>query len=60
MKQNRLFYPAQYKDGQVASVLQLITDLTSIKETQRAIQKVAEQASEISSRVAAASEELSA
>jgi methyl-accepting chemotaxis protein len=46
--------------GKLASVLQLITDLTAIKQTQRTILNVAEQASSISSRVAAASEELSA
>ncbi len=46
--------------GKLAAVLQLITDLTAIKETQRTIQRVAEQAASISNRVAAASEELSA
>ena len=40
-------------------VLQLITDLTTIKETQRMILEVANQAGDISNRVAAASEELS-
>ena len=52
--------PIQNSKGQLASVLQLITDLTATKETQRKILRVAEQASEISNRVAAASEELSA
>jgi methyl-accepting chemotaxis protein len=47
-------------EGKLNAVLQIITDLTSVKETQRTIQKVAEQASTIANRVAAASEELSA
>ena len=46
--------------GNLASLLQLMTDLTSVKETQRTITSVATQAADISSRVAAASEELSA
>jgi methyl-accepting chemotaxis protein len=52
--------PILDKDGNLTAVLQLITDLTAIKDTERTIQKVANQASGISSRVAAASEELSA
>jgi methyl-accepting chemotaxis protein len=52
--------PILDKDGTLTAVLQLITDLTAIKETERTIQKVAAQASSISGRVAAASEELSA
>ena len=44
----------------IVSVLQLITDLTAIKGTQRTIMEVANQALDISNRVAAASEELSA
>ena len=47
-------------EGKFASVLQLITDLTAIKQTQRLIHQTAEQAASISNRVAAASEELSA
>ena len=47
-------------DGKLATVLQLITDLTQIKDTQRMIMSVAAQAGDISNRVAAASEELSA
>jgi methyl-accepting chemotaxis protein len=47
-------------NGQFLSLLQLVTDLTAIKETQRKIFKVASQAAGISNRVAAASEELSA
>jgi methyl-accepting chemotaxis protein len=52
--------PILDKEGKLTVVLQLITDLTAIKETERTIKKVAEQASGIASRVAAASEELSA
>lgn len=52
--------PMYDKEGALASVLQLITDLTQIKDTQRTIQDVASQAAEISNRVAASSEELSA
>ncbi|MDR1490151.1 MAG: methyl-accepting chemotaxis protein [Desulfovibrio sp.] len=52
--------PMLDRSGAVTSVLQLIADLTSIKETQRNIQKVASDAASISNRVAAASEELSA
>jgi methyl-accepting chemotaxis protein len=46
--------------GSITAVLQLITDLTSLKETERTIQKVAKEATDIAGRVAAASEELSA
>ncbi|MCL1939313.1 MAG: methyl-accepting chemotaxis protein [Desulfovibrionaceae bacterium] len=46
--------------GELASVLQLITDLTAIRGQQRIMLQVAAQATEISNRVAAASEELSA
>jgi methyl-accepting chemotaxis protein len=52
--------PIQDNDGKLTAVLLLVTDLTTIKETERTIKKVADQASGISSRVAAASEELSA
>lgn len=52
--------PMYDKQGALASVLQLITDLTQIKDTQRKIQNVAAEAAEISNRVAASSEELSA
>ncbi|MDR3357929.1 MAG: methyl-accepting chemotaxis protein [Desulfovibrio sp.] len=48
------------KAGNLASLLQLITDLTAVKSRQKTILHVASQASEISSRVAAASEELAA
>ena len=43
-----------------ASIIQLITDLTAIKKTERSIRNAAEQASSISNRLASASEELSA
>ena len=46
--------------GKLASVMQFITDLTPIKDTQRKIMKVAEEALENTERVAAASEQLSA
>lgn len=46
--------------GNLLSVLQLLTDLTSIKSTQRTIVEVANQALDISNRVATASEQLSA
>ena len=46
--------------GNLLSVLQLITDLTAIKSTQRTIIQVAGQAQTISERVAAAAEQLSA
>ncbi|CAK7058797.1 MAG: hypothetical protein DELT_01334 [Desulfovibrio sp.] len=52
--------PMYTTEGKLASILQLITDLTEIKRTQRTIMDVASQAAEISGRVAAASEELSA
>ncbi|MDR2668498.1 MAG: methyl-accepting chemotaxis protein [Desulfovibrio sp.] len=52
--------PILDNDGKLTMVLQLITDLTAIKETERTIKNVADQASGISGRVAAASEELSA
>ncbi|MDR2744786.1 MAG: methyl-accepting chemotaxis protein [Desulfovibrio sp.] len=48
------------KEGALASLLQLITDLTDIKSRQKTILQVASQASKISARVAAASEELAA
>ncbi|MDR2055603.1 MAG: methyl-accepting chemotaxis protein [Desulfovibrio sp.] len=48
------------KEGNLASLLQLITDLTAIKSQQKTILQVASEASEISTRVAAASEELAA
>ncbi|MDR1857796.1 MAG: methyl-accepting chemotaxis protein, partial [Desulfovibrio sp.] len=47
------------EQGNLAMILQLITDLTSIKAQQHTMMEVAKQAEEISDRVAAASEELS-
>ena len=47
-------------DGKLASVLQFIVDLTDIKQAQNTMMQVAKDASQLSSRVAAASEELSA
>ncbi len=52
--------PMHGTDGKLSSVLQFITDLTQIKNTERNILRVAKQAQEIAGRVAAASEELSA
>jgi methyl-accepting chemotaxis protein len=52
--------PMLDKAGGLAALLLLITDLTTIKGRQRTILQVASQASEISDRVAAASEELAA
>ncbi|MDR2603844.1 MAG: methyl-accepting chemotaxis protein, partial [Desulfovibrio sp.] len=52
--------PILDKDGIPTAVLQLITDLTMIMNTERTMMKVAEQASGIAGRVAAASEELAA
>ncbi|MDL2267152.1 methyl-accepting chemotaxis protein [Desulfovibrio sp. OttesenSCG-928-G15] len=46
--------------GQLATILQLITDLTQIKNSQRVILEVANEAGDIANRVAAASEELAA
>ncbi len=46
--------------GKLNYILQLITDITAIKSTQRTIVEVATQAQDIANRVAAASEQLSA
>ena len=46
--------------GNLIAVMQLITDLTAIKSSQRTILEVANQALDISNRVASASQELSA
>ncbi len=51
--------PLNDSQGKMAAILQLLTDLTAIKSTQRTIIEVANEATEISSRMAAASEELS-
>jgi methyl-accepting chemotaxis protein len=45
---------------ELVSVIQLITDLTAIRTQQRTMREVTDQAAEISNRMAAASEELSA
>jgi methyl-accepting chemotaxis protein len=52
--------PMLDNSGKIACVLQVITDLTAVKQTQRTIRNVADQAASITNRVAAASEELSA
>jgi methyl-accepting chemotaxis protein len=52
--------PMLNSEGKLVSMLQLVMDLTSIKQTQRTILSVAEQAAGIANRVAASSEELSA
>ncbi len=46
--------------GEASGFIEIITDLTEIRTQQKVMLKVAEQASEISNRVAAASEELAA
>ncbi len=51
--------PMMDREGKLAAVLQLITDLTEIKKTQNTIIEVANQALGISDRVASASEHLS-
>lgn len=51
--------PLRDMQGNMAGYLEIITDLTAIKEQQRTMQQVASQAAEISNRVAAASEQLS-
>jgi methyl-accepting chemotaxis protein len=52
--------PLLDQEGKLASILQLITDLTAIKQTQRLIRNVADQAASIANRVASSSEELAA
>ncbi len=52
--------PMRDAENKLASVLQFIVDLTDIKRAQNTMLQVAKDASELSSRVAAASEELSA
>lgn len=51
-------YPMFDSKGTISSLLQLFTDLTAIKGTQRTIVQVAQEANEISNRVAAATEQL--
>ncbi|MDR3357408.1 MAG: methyl-accepting chemotaxis protein [Desulfovibrio sp.] len=52
--------PMLDENKEIVSIIQLITDLTAIKTQQRAVLEVTGQAAEISNRMAAASEELSA
>ncbi len=52
--------PFKGENGELTSVIQLITDLTDIKNTQRTIVEVANKAQNISDRMATASHELSA
>ena len=52
--------PMQNSHGQLTAVMQTITDLTEIKAHQNIMERVTAQSLEISNRVAAASEELSA
>ena len=52
--------PVLDNDGQILCVLQMITDLTAIKSSQRTMMEVAAHAMDISSRVATSSEQLSA
>jgi methyl-accepting chemotaxis protein len=52
--------PQMDEKGNLAAVIQVVTDLTIIREQQRAVAEVTRQAAEISNRMAAASEELSA
>ncbi len=52
--------PFTDENGKLACVLQLITDLTDIKKTERTIVEVATQAQGISERMATASKQLSA
>ncbi|MDR1242124.1 MAG: methyl-accepting chemotaxis protein [Deltaproteobacteria bacterium] len=52
--------PVLDENGKTIGFFEFLTDLTTIKNAQRTIRDVASQASEISNRVAAASEELAA
>ena len=52
--------PMMDSSGKLASILQLVTDLTEIKTSQRIMTEVANQSMDISNRLAAASEQLSA
>ncbi len=52
--------PFHSQEGKLSTLLVLVTDLTSIKETQRTIIEVARHALDISNRVATAAEQLSA
>jgi methyl-accepting chemotaxis protein len=52
--------PILDQGGKLATMLQVVTDLTAIKQTQRTIHNVADKAAAIANRVASSSEELSA
>ncbi|SBV91927.1 putative Methyl-accepting chemotaxis sensory transducer [uncultured delta proteobacterium] len=52
--------PLTDMEGKVAGFIEMLTDLTEIRTQQQLMMQVASQASEISNRVAAASEELAA
>ena len=52
--------PLQGPDGQVAGFIEIINDLTEIKQKQNTIIRVANEASSIADRVAAASEQIAA
>ncbi|MDR1659509.1 MAG: PAS domain-containing protein, partial [Desulfovibrio sp.] len=52
--------PMHDMEGRMDGFMEILTDMTDIKTSQRTMREVAAQASEISNRVAAASEELSA
>jgi methyl-accepting chemotaxis protein len=52
--------PLVSRGGNVVGYIEVVTDLTNIKNQQRTMQAVADQATELSNRIAAASEQLSA
>ncbi|MDR2670085.1 MAG: methyl-accepting chemotaxis protein [Desulfovibrio sp.] len=52
--------PLSDKNGKLAALLQLVTDLTAIRTQQRAVREATTQAMAVAGRVAAAAEELSA
>ncbi|MDR2695717.1 MAG: methyl-accepting chemotaxis protein [Deltaproteobacteria bacterium] len=52
--------PLRDRTGTLQAYMEVCTDISAIKETQRTIRNVADQAASIANRVAAASEELSA
>ncbi len=60
MEINVMAAPLYTLDGTVDGFMEIITDLTAIKEQQKVVMQTAAQASEIADRVAAASEELAA
>ena len=60
MEANLTAIPLHDSNGAVVGFMEIIVDLTDIKAQQHTMQDVANQATEIASRVAAASEELSA